>query len=176
MVIVFFIAIKKANAQREAREKAEKEAWEEQEEQAKKEKGKKWYQMKLQNIAKGLSYEKQIGQLCEQEGYKVEYRGIERGRKDDGIDIIAQDDQEILLIQCKNWKEDAVTHKEAKEFLGNCTSYTTPIKDEKRPIKFRLAVSHKVNANADKWIREQQKQGINIAYRVIESQEEQAQS
>ena len=51
----------------------------------------------------GKMYERYIGYLYENDGYDVEYRGIELGLKDGGIDLICRRQGEILLVQCKNW-------------------------------------------------------------------------
>lgn len=61
----------------------------------------------------GKMYERYIGYLYEQEGYDVEYRGIEMGVKDGGIDLVCRKQNIILLVQCKNWSQ----HKEIHE---NC--------------------------------------------------------
>ena len=45
-------------------------------------------------------YERYIGYLYEQKGYKVEYRGIELGLKDGGIDLVSKKKGEVLLVQC----------------------------------------------------------------------------
>lgn len=56
----------------------------------------------------GKMYERYIGYLYEQEGYDVEYRGIEMGLKDGGIDLVCNKHGEILLVQCKNWRQDSI--------------------------------------------------------------------
>lgn len=49
----------------------------------------------------GNVYEKYVGQVLEDEGYSVTYRGLDLGMNDRGIDLIAQNDNETLFIQCK---------------------------------------------------------------------------
>lgn len=71
----------------------------------------------------GDAYEKSVGLEYENEGYDVEYRGLNYGRKDGGIDLIARKDNEIILIQCKYWKKKEITHNMVKEFYGNCHFY-----------------------------------------------------
>ena len=58
----------------------------------------------------GARYERYIGYLYETSGYKVEYNGIKMGKKDDGIDIIATKRRELIIIQCKWYKEDSQIH------------------------------------------------------------------
>ena len=69
-------------------------------------------------VAKGLTYEREVGEYLEKKGYFIEYRGIKFGRKDDGIDLIAQKENEILLIQCKNHKFP-VKQKDIRAFVGD---------------------------------------------------------
>ena len=59
----------------------------------------------------GKMYERYIGYLYESDGYKVEYRGIEMGLKDGGIDLICRKQGEILLVQCKNWSLDSTIYE-----------------------------------------------------------------
>ena len=59
----------------------------------------------------GKMYERYIGYLYEKKGYDVEYRGIEMGLKDGGIDLICRKGGEILLVQCKNWRLDSTIYE-----------------------------------------------------------------
>ena len=59
----------------------------------------------------GRDYEMFIGHEYEQKGYKVTYTGITDRLEDKGRDLIAQKDDEVLIIQCKNWSK----HKEIHE-------------------------------------------------------------
>ena len=92
-------------------------------EKNRKERAKKLYK---ENIQKGIEYEKYVARYFRARGYKVKEHGIQNGRKDKGIDIIAKKNNEILLIQCKNWKKDSkrkIDHIRIKEFIGNCTTF-----------------------------------------------------
>lgn len=79
----------------------------------------------IDNMKKyGDDFEKYVGKGYEEKGYEVEYRGLELGFLDKGIDLIARKPNEILLIQCKFWKKkDSITHNMVKEFYGNCNFY-----------------------------------------------------
>lgn len=69
----------------------------------------------------GDNFERKVGLFYEEEGYEVEYRGLALGLKDEGIDLIAIKNREILLIQCKYWKgEYSITSRMIKEFYGSC--------------------------------------------------------
>jgi len=78
------------------------------------------------NDLKGSEYEKFVGVKFEQGGFKVVYNGIEQGVKDNSIDLIAQKNQTIYLVQCKNWKFEnykRMNHKDLKAFVGDCFIY-----------------------------------------------------
>ena len=88
-------------------------------------------------------FEELTAQFFQNEGYIVE---ISRGRKDGGIDVIAKKDENILLIQCKRWKNavdvntikvlhDDVTYNDAK--AGVLVSIHGVSRDAKRIIKNR---------------------------------------
>lgn len=49
----------------------------------------------------GIVYERYIGYLYEKEGFKVEYRGVNLGVDDLGIDLVCQRNNVFYLIQCK---------------------------------------------------------------------------
>lgn len=59
----------------------------------------------------GRDYEMFIGYEYEQKGYKVTYTGIIDRLEDKGRDLIAQKDNEILIIQCKNWSKYKEIHE-----------------------------------------------------------------
>lgn len=49
----------------------------------------------------GLNYERHIGYLLETKGHIVFYRGAYAGEKDKGVDLVALQDDQTRLIQCK---------------------------------------------------------------------------
>lgn len=55
---------------------------------------------------KGDKYEKYITEHYRRLGYFVWEHGKEKGRLDQGIDLIVKKDKEIIFIQCKNWREN----------------------------------------------------------------------
>ena len=79
----------------------------------------------IENMKKfGDDFEIEVGKYFENAGFDVEYRGLELGVLDGGIDLIAKKDKTIFLIQCKYWKKkDSITHNMIKEFYGNCNFY-----------------------------------------------------
>ena len=51
----------------------------------------------------GVQYERYVGHLFEEQGFRVIYNGIRKGKNDGGIDLIARGDRKIRLVQCKRW-------------------------------------------------------------------------
>jgi restriction system protein len=126
---------------------------------------KNYAELKKVNKQKGDRYEAKIGESLEIAGYKVIYRGLELGKKDEGIDLIAENKNEIILIQCKNWKENEVTHKEIKEFLWNCHAFAKKINPDK-PIKYKFFASNRINPSADTYVKQQIKAGVPIECKI----------
>lgn len=89
-------------------------------------------QMQYENKQKGERYELQIGKWYQKQGYKVYFKGINEGRRDGGIDLIAYRGQEAILIQCKNWENTQVKQEHLRIFMGDCTAYL-----EQNEFKFR---------------------------------------
>ena len=75
------------------------------------------------NKQKGDKYELQIGKEYQNNGYKVYFKGLKEGKKDNGIDLVAYKGDEAVLIQCKNWEHSQVKQEQLRIFLGDCTRY-----------------------------------------------------
>jgi len=75
------------------------------------------------NIKKGKVYEKFVGEYIEKFGYSVDYRGLRKGKKDGGIDLVANNNNTYVLIQCKNWTKRKVTQKDIRVFVGDYYNY-----------------------------------------------------
>ena len=56
-----------------------------------------------EKIQKGKEYEYDVKCFFEQRDYKVYPNGYINGIKDEGIDLIAYKEDEVVLAQCKNW-------------------------------------------------------------------------
>ena len=97
-------------------------------------------------IEKGKNYELQIKKFYENKNYKVDTNGINKGKKDGGIDLIALKDNEIILIQCKNHQKE-IEQDLIRKFIGDCYVFESKNKDitKNRKIK-REFVS---NSSAD---------------------------
>ena len=59
----------------------------------------------------GRDYERYIGYLYEAKGYTVKYFGAIKGYEDLGRDLIATNNNETLIIQCKYWNEHKTIHE-----------------------------------------------------------------
>ena len=59
----------------------------------------------------GVDYERYIGYKYEQKGYRVQYAGALYGLEDMGRDLIAENSESIIVIQCKRWSKEKVIHE-----------------------------------------------------------------
>jgi len=104
----------------------------------------------IENTLRGHAYEIQIGELLGKGAVSVYYRGIFRGKKDNGIDLIITTDKEILLIQCKNYSTPGTLHHASvSSFCMSVDRYKAPQNLIVRPILVCTdAVSFDWEANA----------------------------
>lgn len=59
----------------------------------------------------GIEYERFVGYMLEQAGYKVKYQGALLGLEDMGRDLIAAKEKKTLVIQCKRWAKEKTIHE-----------------------------------------------------------------
>ncbi len=122
-----------------------------------------------ERIEKGKKFEIFIGKRLEKKGYKVDYNGERKGKKDDGIDLVAYMRNITLLVQCKNWKADGrkIKHNHLKEFLGNCEVYIEKNNQNKenKIVKVFCTSNYILDKSAEKFIEENKK---IIRHEVIE--------
>lgn len=91
----------------------------------------------------GQVYEKYVGQVFEDEGYKVEYNGLEKGFLDRGIDLIARKNESLNFIQCK-YVHQAISKSKMEWILYKASSLLYSIyRKEKKKLSFTLVVSSK---------------------------------
>lgn len=120
---------------------------------------KRYSELLKSNKEKGDAYELFVGKHFEEKGYIIKYNGLEQGKKDNTIDLIAINKEEVILIQCKNYKEDTKTkinHEKVKAFFGDSSIYL-----EKNPqfrnwdIKRLYVISNMIlDTSAKKYITE----------------------
>ena len=80
----------------------------------------------------GKLYERYIGYLFEEQGYSVNYHGIEKGLEDRTRDLICKKGKETIIIQCKNWSEyRTVYDKHIFQFFGSIFQYQHANPEEK---------------------------------------------
>lgn len=78
----------------------------------------------------GKLYERYIGYTYELMGYKVDYDGITYKKEDKGRDLICAKDNEVVIIQCKNWSQSkTIYEKHIFQFFG--TVYYARMEEEK---------------------------------------------
>jgi len=98
---------------------------------------------KKRNWEIGRDFERYIGYLFEQEGYTVEYYGIEKKLNDLGRDLIVKKDNLTTIIQCKYWSKNKTIHeKHIAQLFGTVAKYKIDNPNEKNVIG--LFVSHTV--------------------------------
>lgn len=87
------------------------------------------------NLQRGLAYELQVGEHLGKDAVSVYYRGIIRGKKDNGIDLVITTKNEVRLIQCKNHSVPWILHhKEASSFCVSVEEYKAPAHLRIRPM------------------------------------------
>lgn len=80
------------------------------------------------NVIKGEAYEQFIGKKYEEKFKNVIYHGIEKKKKDNGIDLIVEDENKIIFVQCKNWintEWNKLNQKDLRAFIGDCFLHIT---------------------------------------------------
>ncbi|MDR2943441.1 MAG: restriction endonuclease [Treponema sp.] len=72
----------------------------------------------------GRDFERYVGYTFEKKGYRVEYYGIEKKLNDLGRDLILQNDEQIVIVQCKYWSKYKVIHeKHIAQLYGTLVKY-----------------------------------------------------
>ncbi len=93
----------------------------------------------------GNSYEIFIANKYKETGYEVENRGVKESFNDGGLDIIAIKDNNIVLVQCKNWTMSnsyKINQKDIRAFVGDCFLYLKDIDLEQKKVSYHFIVSH----------------------------------
>ena len=129
---------------------------------------KKEYALKMkEKKEKGKEYEEFVAGYYKLDGYEINLHGIKKGKKDKGIDIICEKDEELILIQCKNWKEDSkykINHENLKAFVGCCTEYVNENKLFDKNIKLKFITSNYILDESGKKFLEESK---TLQYEIL---------
>lgn len=130
---------------------------------------KKAYAKKMKDLKeKGKEYEEFIANYFKLDGYEINLNGIKKGKKDKGIDIICNKEEELILIQCKNWKANTkfkIGHEKLKAFVGACTEYINENKLFEKNIKLKFITSNFIlDKSGEKFLEESK----TLKYEVIE--------
>jgi len=72
---------------------------------------------------KGDFYEKYVSNYYKEQGYITYEHGLEKGYKDQGIDLFIKKDKEYLFIQCKNWEKRTINKKIIIEYREKSRQY-----------------------------------------------------
>ena len=113
----------------------------------------------------GRLYERYIGYIYEQQRYEVDYQGIFKGYEDLGRDLICVNQNEDIVIQCKNWAQfKTIYEKHIFQFFGTVFQYkdshpnrkikavfytTTQVSDLARRFAEELSIELKENFKFD---------------------------
>lgn len=91
----------------------------------------RWKSKKKSAWEIGICFERYVGYLLEQEGYRVKYVGATMGLEDLGRDLIANKSGTTLVIQCKRWaKEKVIREKHICQLYGSVAVLASQNTDE----------------------------------------------
>jgi len=118
---------------------------------------------------KGNIYEIFIGEYYKKQGYAITQNGIIKGKKDNTIDVIAEKLNEVIYIQCKDWKYNKkwlINHEKVKAFIGDTYTYTeNNPKYKRKEIKRLFIASNDIfDRSAKRYCRENRK---IVEYKII---------
>lgn len=100
----------------------------------------RWCIVDRLRMLSGIEFEKHVAELYRRRGYRTE---ITRGSGDQGVDVIAQNDQHRIGIQCKQWQgnvgNDAVQEAMAGKVFYNCSHAAVVCTSTFTPLARQLA-------------------------------------
>jgi hypothetical protein len=84
----------------------------------------------------GRDFERYVGYAFEKIGYVVEYYGIEKKLNDLGRDLIAQNNENIVIVQCKYWSRNKIIHeKHIAQLYGTLVKYKLDNPQNRKSVK-----------------------------------------
>jgi hypothetical protein len=85
---------------------------------------KRYIEGRKNNWQIGRDYEMYIGYEYENDGWNVEYLGIEKQLEDMGRDLIARKHNQVHIVQCKYWSQNKTIHeKHIAQLYGTTVQY-----------------------------------------------------
>ena len=92
----------------------------------------------IENEEKGLTLELRTIKKYENLGYKVE-----KGKKEQGIDLLCYKGDKIFLIQCKNvFESKSIIDEDIKTFCTNANTYIKENDIKGKDVEFRYAIPY----------------------------------
>lgn len=89
----------------------------------------------------GRDYERYIGHLYENKGFKVQYHGIEKIKEDLGRDLICIKGNEIEIVQCKYWSSQIgipIRENHVTQLYGTTIKYFLDNKRKNKKVQLNL--------------------------------------
>jgi len=97
----------------------------------------RWRCRSRTNWEAGRDYERYVCYLYEQQGYKVVSNGALNGKEDMGRDLIATKKGELLVIQCKWWRDFRIIHENhVFQLYGTSVEYSIRRGKKATPILY----------------------------------------
>jgi len=109
---------------------------------------------KNSNKNNGKSYEGKCAEYYKKENYKIIKNG-KKGIFDKGIDLIAENKEQIILIQCKNYIKSKLSAKDIVTIYGYFQSYKfNKYNSSNKNIIYKIAIPQedRISINAKKEI------------------------
>ncbi|MGB7403533.1 MAG: restriction endonuclease [Arcobacter sp.] len=92
---------------------------------------------------KGLTLELRTIEKYEKLGYKVIYNETQDDKKEQGIDLVCNKDEQTFLIKCNNnSKSKSIKAEDIKAFHKNAINYVKTNNLEKHDVKFRYVIHY----------------------------------
>jgi hypothetical protein len=119
-----------------------------------------WFNKNKSKWSIGKDFERYIGYKYEQKGFKVKYYGIEKKLEDLGRDLIVENDDSIIIIQCKYWGKDKygnlklIREKHIMQLFGTTYKYKLENPNVNKNI-YGLFITHsELSETAHKFAKE----------------------
>jgi hypothetical protein len=110
------------------------------------------YMSRMSKSAIGKVFELYVGQQYENDGWHVDYHGLEKGLEDLGMDLICFNGTETVIVQAKYWSSTKQIHeKHILQLYGSLITYK--IEHEKLAVSAILITHTKLSEQAKKFAK-----------------------